>query len=101
MTIMAEGYIHTFTPEDQEKLIHQVAGENAKIVKIPFPVVYLLAVGIELLGKVLKRSVPLTRYRLKSALAPIAFDCAAAEKELGWKPRSGVEEGLKRTCTGG
>ena len=59
--------------------------------------VYLLALGVECLGKILKRSVPLTRYRLQSALAPIAFDCTAAKKELGWEPRVGVEEGLQRT----
>ena len=78
-----------------------MAGENATIVKIPLPVVTILALGVELLGKLLKRSVPLTRYRLKSALAPIAFDCSAAEKSLGWKPRIGVEEGLKRTLACG
>ncbi|MCG3148436.1 MAG: Inositol 2-dehydrogenase/D-chiro-inositol 3-dehydrogenase [Verrucomicrobiae bacterium] len=61
--------------------------------KLPYPLVYVLAWTAELL---LKRRAPLTRYRLKSALAPIAFDCGAAEKELGWKPRVGVVEGLKR-----
>ncbi|MEI6084994.1 MAG: NAD-dependent epimerase/dehydratase family protein [Verrucomicrobiota bacterium] len=61
--------------------------------KLPYPIVYLLAWTAELL---LKKRAPLTRYRLKSALAPIAFDCSAAEKVLGWKPRVGVEEGLKR-----
>jgi len=83
----------------QEQLTRRVAGENAKLVKIPFPVVFLLAFGVEMLGKLLKRSVPLTRYRLKSALAPIAFDCSAAKNELGWKPRVGLEEGLQRTLT--
>ena len=61
--------------------------------KLPYPLVYLLAWTAELL---LKKRAPLTRYRLQSALAPVAFDCRAAEKELGWKPRVGVEEGLKR-----
>ena len=81
----------------QEQLTRRVAGENAKLVKIPLPVVYLLALGVELLGKLLKRSVPLTRYRLQSALAPITFDCSAAEQGLGWKPRVGVVAGLERT----
>ena len=81
----------------QEQLTRRVAGRNATIITIPLPVVYLLAIGVELLGKLLKRSVPLTRYRLKSALAPIVFDCSAAKNELGWKPRIGIEEGLKLT----
>lgn len=61
--------------------------------KLPYPLVYILAWVAELL---LKKRAPLTRYRLQSALAPVAFDCSAAEKILGWKPRVGVEEGLKR-----
>jgi len=81
----------------QAQLTRRVAGENAKIVTIPFPLVYAIGLSVELLGKFLKRSVPLTRYRLQSALAPIEFDCTAAAKELGWKPRVGIEEGLKRT----
>ena len=80
----------------QEQLTRRVAGTDAAIVKIPLPFVYLAAFGIEVLGKLLKRSVPLTRYRLKSALAPIAFDCSAAEQVLGWKPHVGIAEGLKR-----
>ena len=81
----------------QKQLTRRVAGRDATIITIPLPVVYLLAIGVELLGKLLNRSVPLTRYRLKSALAPIVFDCSAAKNELGWKPRIGIEEGLKRT----
>jgi nucleoside-diphosphate-sugar epimerase len=61
--------------------------------KLPYPLVYLAAWAAELL---LKQRAPLTRYRLQSALAPISFDCSAAEKELGWKPRVGVVEGLQR-----
>jgi predicted dehydrogenase/nucleoside-diphosphate-sugar epimerase len=81
----------------QEQLTRRVAGADARIVNVPLPVVFTMAFGIELLGKLLKRSVPLTRYRLRSALAPVSFDCSAAETGLGWKPRVGVEEGLRRT----
>jgi nucleoside-diphosphate-sugar epimerase len=56
-----------------------------------------LAWGVELLGKLLKREVPLTRYRVRS-LRPLAnFDISAANNELGWKPRVGVERGLQQT----
>ena len=52
---------------------------------------------MELLGKALKRSVPLTRYRVHS-LRPLAnFDLTAATHDLGWKPAIGVREGLSRT----
>jgi nucleoside-diphosphate-sugar epimerase len=53
--------------------------------------------GVELLGKILKRDVPLTRYRVRS-LRPLAgFDTRAAREELGWTPRIGVEGGLDAT----
>jgi nucleoside-diphosphate-sugar epimerase len=52
---------------------------------------------VELLGKILKRDVPLTRYRVRS-LRPLAgFDTRAAREELGWTPRIGVQGGLDAT----
>jgi nucleoside-diphosphate-sugar epimerase len=51
------------------------------------------------LSKVLKRPVPLSIYRVKSALARMRFDCTRAENELGWQPRIGVASGLQETMT--
>jgi nucleoside-diphosphate-sugar epimerase len=59
--------------------------------------VYGLALGFEVLSKVLNRPVPLSIYRVKSALARVQFDCGRAEKELGWQPRVGVSSGLQET----
>lgn len=68
-----------------------------RIMRVPVPVFMLLASGVEFLGKLLHRSVPLTRYRVRS-LRPLAnFDVAAARDGLGWQPRVGVHEGLDRT----
>ncbi len=56
-----------------------------------------VAQGVELLGKLLKRDVPLTRYRVRS-LRPLAnFDLGAARNLLGWEPRVGLVNGLERT----
>ena len=64
---------------------------------MPKLVLYTLALGVELLGRVLHRSVPLSRYKIRS-LAPISpFDCSAARDELGWTPAVGTREGLLRT----
>jgi nucleoside-diphosphate-sugar epimerase len=60
-------------------------------------VVHFLALGFELLSKILKRPVPLSIYRVKSALAHMHFDCARAENDLGWRPRVGVASGLQET----
>jgi len=51
---------------------------------------------VELLGKLLHRGVPLTRYRVRS-LRPLAnFDISAARSALGWEPRTGLQRGLDR-----
>lgn len=72
-------------------------GPELKMTRVPKPVFLALAWGVELLGKALKRSVPLTRYRVHS-LRPLAnFDLAAATRELAWQPAVGVREGLRRT----
>jgi nucleoside-diphosphate-sugar epimerase len=58
--------------------------------------------GVEQLGRVLRRDVPLTRYRVRS-LRPLAnFDTTAARYRLGWEPATGVRRGLAITYgTGG
>jgi predicted dehydrogenase/nucleoside-diphosphate-sugar epimerase len=71
--------------------------KNAKVMHLPVAIVYSLALGFELLSKVLNRSVPLSIYRVKSALAPMRFDCSRAENEIGWRPRVGVASGLQET----
>jgi predicted dehydrogenase/nucleoside-diphosphate-sugar epimerase len=71
--------------------------KKAKVIHVPVAIVYSLALGFEILSKVLNRSVPLSIYRVKSALARMRFDCTRAENELGWQPRIGVACGLEET----
>jgi nucleoside-diphosphate-sugar epimerase len=71
--------------------------KNANVTHLPVAIVYSLALGFELLSKVLNRSVPLSIYRVKSALALMRFDCSRAENEIGWRPRVGVASGLQET----
>ncbi|MGS1078612.1 NAD-dependent epimerase/dehydratase family protein [Pseudoxanthomonas beigongshangi] len=72
-------------------------GGELKRLRVPTWTFLLLGWGVELLGKLLKREVPLTRYRVRS-LRPLAnFDTAAAREQLGWTPRVGVEQGLDAT----
>jgi nucleoside-diphosphate-sugar epimerase len=63
------------------------------------PVWLLMALAslVELLGRILKRGVPLSRYRIRSLQPLYPFDLTAAATFLGWRPRVGAPEGLKRT----
>jgi predicted dehydrogenase/nucleoside-diphosphate-sugar epimerase len=70
---------------------------NKKVWKIPVAGLLVAAAGIEILGKLLKRGVPLSRYKIR-ALKPLSpLDTSAAKSLLGWKPEVGVKEGLRRT----
>jgi nucleoside-diphosphate-sugar epimerase/predicted dehydrogenase len=84
----------------QNQVVRDYISKNAKkakVVHVPVAVVYSLALGFELLSKILSRPVPLSIYRLKSALARMKFDCSRAENDLGWKPRVGIASGLQET----
>jgi len=72
-------------------------GSAPRVSYVPKLALYTLALGVELLGRVLRRNVPLSRYKIRS-LAPISpFDGSAARDRLGWTPAVGTHEGLLRT----
>ena len=84
----------------QNQIVRDYISKNAKkakVIHVPVAIVYGLALGFELLSKVLNRPVPLSMYRVKSALARMQFDCSRAENDLGWQPRVGVTCGLQET----
>lgn len=72
-------------------------GDKLKLMWMPQWVFMCLAIGVELLGKVLKREVPLTRYRVRSLRPLTNFDTSAVRDALGWTPKIGVRKGLDIT----
>jgi predicted dehydrogenase/nucleoside-diphosphate-sugar epimerase len=83
----------------QREYVRRAQGseDTVKVLFVPAPVLMLAAVATEWLGALLKRSVPLSRYRIRSIRPLSNFDLAVARERLGWTPRVGVEEGLRRT----
>jgi predicted dehydrogenase/nucleoside-diphosphate-sugar epimerase len=83
----------------QREFVQIVRGTkpNIKVSYVPKSVLMTAAIGIEALGRLLKRSVPLSRYRIRSIRPLHHFDQTAAQEQLGWTPRVGVAEGLRRT----
>lgn len=72
------------------------AQPGLKVTYAPLPVLYCCAAGLQMLGRLFGRRVPLTIYRLRS-IKSLVFDAAAAREKLGWMPRVGVEEGMRQT----
>jgi len=56
-----------------------------------------MALGIEVLSKIVKRDLPLSIYRIRSLKPLWPFETTRARQVLGWKPAVGVQEGLART----
>jgi predicted dehydrogenase/nucleoside-diphosphate-sugar epimerase len=77
------------------------SGQPVCVSYVPAWLLKTAGFGIGLLGKILKRSVPLTPYRVKSITPLWPCDCTAAHTRLGWVPRVSVAEGLAKTFGGG
>lgn len=66
----------------------------------PMWFLYAAAAGLAILGRILRRSVPLTFYRLRSLPSSLRFDCSAAARDLAWTPHVGASAGLRLTYSG-
>lgn len=74
----------------------EVAGRGKKLLRVPRSVVFALGKLSELpLGAIGKQS-PIGVYRLQSALARLHYSSSRAQSLLGWHPRVGVREGIRR-----
>jgi predicted dehydrogenase/nucleoside-diphosphate-sugar epimerase len=73
------------------------SGRGVRVWYVPIWFLKFAGWGVQLLGKILKRSVPLTPYRVAS-LTPVGpCDCSAAHTQLGWTSRIDIQEGMART----
>ena len=82
----------------QEDVLREAGGARP-VFRVPRPVVFALGKLSELpLGAIGKQS-PIGVYRLKSALARLHYESDRAASMLGWQPRVGVREGIRRVAT--
>jgi nucleoside-diphosphate-sugar epimerase/predicted dehydrogenase len=89
---------------DQAELartLTEVTGGRIRPIFAPYPLVWLVMLGVDLLSLLRYRKLGTARYRLRRTLAPMRFECAAARQDLGWRPRVTLAEGLARVLNGG
>jgi nucleoside-diphosphate-sugar epimerase len=73
-----------------------LAGGQKPIMRVPRPVVFMLGKLSEYPLGALGKPSPIGVYRLKSALARLHYESERARSMLGWVPRVGVREGIRR-----
>jgi len=73
------------------------AGEHWRACYLPANWLRPAAHAAEVAGKLLRRAAPLTRHQLERTTWSAYYDCGRAERELGWRPRVGWADGLRRT----
>jgi len=77
----------------------QAGGTPGEPLFVPALALLPAAVACELAGRLARRNLPLTRYKLRRATESLRYDTSAAE-DLGWRPEVGLAEALRRTFGG-
>ena len=85
----------TVTQNDYIAACRRILGSKLRVLRVPGPVLMAAAVCAELVGRLTKVNLPLSRYRLRSSAPLGPFDCRAAREVLGWQPRIGARRGLE------
>jgi nucleoside-diphosphate-sugar epimerase/glycosyltransferase involved in cell wall biosynthesis len=73
-----------------------LAGGARRVLRVPRPLVFALGKLSELPLAAVGKTSPIASYRLKSALSRLHYDSDRARSILGWQPRVGVREGIRR-----
>jgi predicted dehydrogenase/nucleoside-diphosphate-sugar epimerase len=87
------------TPVTQRDYIarcQEVANGTLRVNYVPRTALLAAGAVLDLVGGLLRRNLPLTSYRIRS-INELRFDCAAARRQLGWEPISGVSPDLCMT----
>lgn len=74
----------------------ELAGGTKSILRVPRTIVFALGKLSELPLRAIGKPSPIAVYRLRSALARLHYESDYAARALGWKPRVGVREGIRR-----
>jgi predicted dehydrogenase/nucleoside-diphosphate-sugar epimerase len=78
-----------------------MAGGALPIVRVPRGLIFAIGKLSEIPLGILGKASPIAAYRMRSALARLRYQSDKAETLLGWIPRVGVHEGIRRVVDRG
>ncbi len=82
--------------EELVRLYSRAREPQLRITRIPLGLACFFAGCIEWVITTLGRPAPISPYRLRSAVAPLAFDCSRARDQLHWEPRAHTPDSLRK-----
>ncbi len=89
-------------PVTKQELINAIAdrlGIGHSKIKIPRWFGWLSALGVEYLGRIFHFEPILTRTRVSMMADNFGYSIQKAKKELGYKPQTGLRNGIAKTVT--
>ncbi|WP_434460437.1 NAD-dependent epimerase/dehydratase family protein [Serratia plymuthica] len=101
---LASGAVYNITNHQPQRLadmlhalLHQQLGLNYRLQAVPYPLLYALAGGLELLARFTGKEPLLTRYSVAAVHFDMTLSQTRAVEELGYRPRYSMEEGIRLT----
>jgi len=82
------------TQQEYLALLRQVAGGRPQVLRLPAIFYYALGLVAEIAAAARKKEPTTNRYRIKTRLAHIRWECSKAKHMLQWQPRVPLRDGL-------
>jgi predicted dehydrogenase len=84
------------TQKEYLDLLQQSTG-GPRVLKLPRIAYYAIATLAELAAAARGKEASTNRYRVRTRLKSVQWDCSKAQKVLQWQPRASLREGLQQT----
>ncbi len=84
------------TQREYLALLRQVAGRKPQVLRLPAIFYYALGLVSEVAAAARKKEPTTNRYRIKTRLAHVRWDCSKAKNMLQWRQRVPLRDGLTR-----
>jgi len=82
------------TQREYLALLRRVAGGKPQVLRLPAIFYYALGLVSEIAAAARKKEPTTNRYRIKTRLAHVRWECSKAKHMLQWRPRVPLQEGL-------